>query len=215
MEERDSNELPLSLGPASRAHIADIMGNDTSESDKSTSSKVTRVRILGTVIDKKVFRTAGKTDYGVLSVDDGSGYMIQVKAWSINVTAIEKAQTGDMIDIIGRVVHRDEEVFLTAEIIRKIEDPNWETVRELEIIWDHLRRLKSDKVRSGSSSYTPSKIRSEVLRIIEGAENENGIDYMDLVKRIRRFDEEEVKKVLKKLLNQGEIYESRPGKYMK
>jgi DNA replicative helicase MCM subunit Mcm2 (Cdc46/Mcm family) len=38
---------------------------------------------------------------------------------------------------------------------------------------------------------------------------------MDLVKRIRRFDEEEVKKVLKKLLNQGEIYESRPGKYMK
>ncbi len=97
--------------------------------------RIPRARVLGTVVDKFVRDDQG---YATLRLDDGSE-TISLRAWREGVPELASFNVGDLIDIIGRVREFEGEVYLVPDFIFRVEDSNWELVRELEIL--RVRRL--------------------------------------------------------------------------
>lgn len=195
--------------PAVKLHIEDIVrGKFVKEEDGRrvfvTLNKrvVSRVRVLGTVVRK--FANEDKS-YGFLILDDGTE-TIRVKVWRENVELIEQFEEGDIVDIFGRVREFGEEIYIVPEIIVKIDDPNWEILRELEIMNDKLESLK----RNG-------EIISEVtiLEVLERLDKGEGVSIEDLARELGNPPKENLQKVLRILMNRGEIYESKPNYYRK
>ncbi|MCD6221588.1 hypothetical protein J7K25_05475, partial [bacterium] len=51
----------------------------------------------------------------------------------IDLETLENIEKGDLIDVIGKIREYNEERYIQPEIIVKIEDPNFEVLRKLEI----------------------------------------------------------------------------------
>lgn len=99
--------------------------------------KLSRVHILATVTGTYL-STDRKYAYAVL--DDGTG-IVRVKAFQ-DTKIISGARKGDIVDVIGRVRHYNGEVHLYPEIVKMIDDPNYETLRKIEIV-HVMQELKS------------------------------------------------------------------------
>jgi len=104
--------------------------------------KISRVRVLATVIDKFVSEDG---NYITLTLDDTTD-TIRCKIFMnsnfpdstsrqnlINQKVISNIEKGDLIDVIGKIREYNEERYIQPEIIVKIEDPNFEVLRKLEI----------------------------------------------------------------------------------
>lgn len=103
--------------------------------------EVLRVNLVATVVDKFVRDDGG---YATLTLDDGSG-TIRAKGWSDGASEIEEFGVGDLVNVIGKVREYEGEIHLVQEVIRELEDPNWELVRELEILEDRRALLEEGK----------------------------------------------------------------------
>jgi RPA family protein len=90
--------------------------------------KISRVRVLATVIDKFVSESG---DYAALTLDDTTD-TIRCKIFG-DLEIIENIEKGDLVDVIGKVREYNEEIYIQPEIIVKITDPNLEVLRKLEI----------------------------------------------------------------------------------
>jgi len=92
--------------------------------------ELTRARVMATVVERFLREDQG---YCVLRVDDGTG-VIRLKAWREDVPRLASFGVGDLIDVLGRVREYGGEVYLVPDVVVKVKDPNWELVRELEIL---------------------------------------------------------------------------------
>jgi RPA family protein len=90
--------------------------------------KISRVRILATVIDKFLSEDG---NYGTITLDDGTD-TIRAKAFQ-DLRIIEPVEKGDIIDLIGKIREYNEERYIQPEIIVKVADPNFEVLRKLEL----------------------------------------------------------------------------------
>lgn len=115
-----------------------------------------RVNIIATVVDKFVRDDGG---YATLRLDDGSA-TIRAKAWSEGVEEMESFEVGDLVKVVGKVREYEGEVHLVPEIIKEVEDPNWELVWELEIL-ENRKRMYSQGVRPEVKSEEPEQGESE------------------------------------------------------
>ncbi len=106
--------------------------------------RLSRVRILATIVDK-FLSESGK--YAAMTLDDGTD-TIRAKAFNI-VSVFDPFLPGDIVDFIGKVREYNGELYLTPEIIRKVGDPNYEILRELEIRKDKMEwNMKRETVSS-------------------------------------------------------------------
>ena len=94
-----------------------------------SGQKLSRVRVLATVVDKFVSED-GK--YASITLDDGTG-TIRAKSFKA-VVILENVSKGDMIDLIARIRFYNDEVYLMPEIIYKPLDPNFLTLRKAELV---------------------------------------------------------------------------------
>jgi RPA family protein len=215
MEKKAPLEPTIDSRPYRRVHIADLLVDSKSDSTISERGQPVLVKIFGTVVDKGLFRSKGKVDYSVILVDDGSGLAIHVKTWGDDTKMLENVGVGDLIDVVGKTRWNKDAAYITPMIIHKVNDPNWETVHELEIIRDQLKKDNTKPSSPVQQEQRLVKIESKLIEIIESVDNGTGVQYGELVDRIEHSTEDEVKKALNELLSKGEIYESRPGRYMK
>ncbi len=103
--------------------------------------RVSRARILGTVVEKFVREDQG---YAVLRLDDGTE-TISIRAWREGVRELVGLNLGDLIDIMGRVREFEGEVYLVPDLILRVKNQNWELVRELEILRSRKQALAQGK----------------------------------------------------------------------
>ena len=89
--------------------------------------RLSRVRMIATIVDKFISETK---KFSSITLDDASD-TIRAKTW--NSLILDEFQVGDIIDITGKVKEYQGEVFLAPEVIRKVENLNWEILRELEV----------------------------------------------------------------------------------
>ncbi|MCK4730051.1 MAG: OB-fold nucleic acid binding domain-containing protein [Candidatus Aenigmarchaeota archaeon] len=108
----------------------------TSEEDKYTPNyvemedgkKISRVRIMATVLDKYVSEDG---NYASLTLDDTTD-TIRCKIFK-ELDIIETIEKGDLVDLVGKLKEYNEERYIQPEIMVRIENPNFEVLRILEL----------------------------------------------------------------------------------
>lgn len=171
--------------------------------------KVSRVNLIASVIGNY---KSDNGDYGFLELDDGSG-VIRVKAWKEDVRLIEDINIGDMVLIIGRVREINSDAYVLAEIVKKIDNKEWATVRkkELQKMFGDVARVEKLIVKNPVEEEIIEDVsvsgRQKVLSIIE---KNDEINMDDLISK-SGLNSEEINNIVKELLKEGEIYQPRVG----
>ncbi|MHA1131180.1 MAG: OB-fold nucleic acid binding domain-containing protein [Candidatus Helarchaeota archaeon] len=190
--------------------------------------RVSRVRILGTIVNKWIPSSdSERTPQATIIIDDGTA-TIRIKAWKDNITIFEDVEIGDIVDIIGHVRKYEEEIYITPELIKKIEDPNWELVRELEII-ECIERIKSGQrfqeyssptsgeltknaEITGSDKTEKSIFKDKIVELIRNLDDGVGVSVL-LLKEQANIPEIDFHNAIMELINEGTIYQPNSGKY--
>ncbi len=159
--------------------------------------KVVRVNVLANCVDK--FIQDGEKKYASLTIDDASG-QIKIKAFGDDIELLKKINQGDTLQIVGNLREWNAELYILPEIIKSV-DPRWLLVRKLEI-----QKLKEDIPDPKNAT-----LRDKIMQIIRSSEEQGGVDTEKIIMDVEA-KEALVKEVLKKLLEEGLIYEPRPGR---
>jgi hypothetical protein len=159
--------------------------------------KISRINILANCVDK--FIQEGDKKYASLTVDDASG-QIRLKAFGDDVAILKDVMQGDTLQIVGNVREWNAELYLIPEIVKKV-DPRWLLVRKLEI----QNSRKDIPVSSGSP------VKDIIMQKIKNAETDGGIDIDTMIMDVEASPDL-INTEIKKLLEEGLIYEPRPGR---
>ena len=187
---------------------------------------ISRVNLIGSVVD--VFISPERS-FASVALDDGSG-TINVRTFKEDIGMLEGLKVGDMVMVIGRIREYNNDKYIIPEIIKNLNDPNWELVRRLELLKEYgvpkveikdFVEVKSGNtvmVENGSENVVSEQVgevtsssRNKILSLIEKAD-ENGAEH-SLILSSLGITEEEAAPILKELLSEGEIYQNRPGRY--
>ncbi len=161
--------------------------------------KIVRVNILANCVDK--FIQDGEKKYASLTVDDASG-QIRLKAFGEDIEPLKDIIQGDTLQVIGNVREWNGELYMIPEAIKKV-DPRWLLVRKLEI---QNARKDMPAAESGDSS-----LKDSIMSKIKEAEGEGGIDIDTIIMDVEASPDL-INADIKKLLEEGLIYEPRPGR---
>ncbi len=93
-----------------------------------SGQRLSRVRILATAVDKFVSEN-GK--FAALTLDDGTD-TIRTKVFNA-LSMLESIGKGDIVEVIARIKEYQEEIYLLPEVVTKVDDPNAELLRQLEL----------------------------------------------------------------------------------
>ncbi|RLI97779.1 MAG: hypothetical protein DRO99_02470 [Candidatus Aenigmatarchaeota archaeon] len=208
---------------AKKVKISDIVngewvqqeGMDPSYVISKSGEKVSRARILATVMNKFI---SEDKNFGSVTMDDGSDTM-RAKCFK-DLEPIENAEKGSLVDVIGKVREYNGEIYVMPEVVRKVDDPNMLLLRELEIK-KHRKDVEKQKGREddgqGSGAIRPAgsekdELRRKVLEIIESGKE--GMEYSKVIEQSGE-PEEKIEPVINDLLSEGICYEPMPGKIKK
>jgi RPA family protein len=197
---------------AFKLRIGDLLrGNQIFEETESQNKRlkfielgnkqILRVNIIANVVDK--FTSDGETRFASITIDDGSG-QIRARLFGEDIHKFEDLTQGDTLVIIGLLRVFNQELYLIPELIKKL-DPKYLLVRKLEID----RSYKSEpEIRPKQKILI---LREEITNMIKEKESSEGIDKEELIMKIKA-PPELINQEITKLLEEGIIYEPRPGR---
>ena len=183
------------------AHIVTLWGE-----------KASRVRVLGTVVDKNIDERMC-----FLFLDDGTG-VISLRAWGEDARRLEKYEVGSLLDVIGKVREFAGEVYLYPELIVRVEDPNLETVRLLEIVRNRKKILMAGMPPAPKEAVPKIEVvemvtpESEIEAAIERLDRGDGVTVEELASALK-ISKPEAWEGIRRLLAQGVVYEFKEGRY--
>ena len=157
-------------------------------------TKVSRVNIIGTIVLK-----TDEQNYRSILIDDGSG-KLPVRSFE-KYEVFDGVGIGDVVLIIGRPREFGEK-YIVPEVIKKIEDPAWIEVRKAELKKPEVG-VSEEKVNGVAVS--PA---DKIFSLIKEADKGAGVDVEDIIKK---SNISEAEKIIRTLLEEGEIFELKPG----
>lgn len=157
--------------------------------------KITRVNIVANVVEKY---SSGEKPYVSLTIDDASG-QIRLKIFGDDVQKFSEVTQGDSVLVIGLLRNYNNELYITPEIIRK-QDPRYLLVRKLEFEKNAPKEV-DNKERLALSD--------KIVNMVKEAEPE-GVSQEKIMLDLHETPEL-INQEIKKALEQGIIYEPRPG----
>lgn len=166
--------------------------------------KINRVNVIGNIVDK--YEVQGEKKYIFLKLDDGSG-QISLKVFGDDVAKFQEFSQGETVVVIGVLRHWNNETYIQPEII-KVQDPKYLLVRKLEL----------EKERSKLSDSHPIErtqiraLRDKILDKIKSSEEDGGIEVDKIIIDLRESSPEMINQEIKKLIEDGIVFEPRPGK---
>lgn len=173
--------------------------------------KISRINLIASVVLKPANENL---NYQNIVLDDGSG-KISVRSFEENEYT-KDINVGDVVLLIGRPREYGNEKYIVPEIIKKVENPLWIKVRNLELkkgktiakntINDNEEPILKEEPIEVIENGKPSNKICELIKIIDTGE---GADIEEVISK-SKFDEAE--KIIRNLLEEGEIFEVKPGK---
>lgn len=160
--------------------------------------KVSRVNLIATIIDKQV-----SSSLATITIDDSTG-KIQARAFNEEIKKVENVNIGDPVLLIGRPRKFNESLFITIEIIKKI-DPLWMKIRKQELEREFELSKKEEPIPIINSS------GDKILQLIKSLDPGEGTSINELISK-SGINEKQLEGVLSELIKLGEIYEPKPGK---
>ena len=156
--------------------------------------KIARARVMANVVDMYVNKEKG---FGFLVLDDGTA-TVRAKSFS-GIKMLESVKVGDLVDVIGKVRKSGDEVWISAEIVRKVEDPNFETLRALEVT--KQLREQEEKIRKIEEvMHTTSDVDELIEMLSDSVDRDTVLAYVEL-KEKKGEEKEEIGDVEEKVLN--------------
>ncbi len=233
--------------PAVKVRISDIKNGRFFPGEKESMKpsyllttfgrKISRVNLFATVTDK--FVNEDET-YVSLTLDDGTG-SIKAKAFRDVVRLVKNLEIGDMVIIIGKIREWGDDFYISVEVARKIEDPNYEIYRKLELIKEILPykrmiiELKSMRERMSEEEFIKEAkkkfgvddetirfllesereeekdYKAEVLKIVKELDRGSGVDVIHLFE-IMKLPAQTLDAILTELISDGKIEEVEAGR---
>ncbi len=205
-----------------------------------TNKRISRINIIATIIE---VNDQSKLWY----IDDGTS-SISIRFLGDIIMPID-IKIGEIIMVIGRVRKYGEEVYIAPEIVKKIDDPKWVKVRQLEILKQELELddsldendlnetdNKNENIEDKSKILNDNKTKSiseqkeekknfenkkeesleetlmpsqKICKMIKQLDLGKGANIDELKEKLNMLN---IDKLLQTLLEEGEIFEIRPGK---
>ncbi len=160
--------------------------------------QVVRVNVIANIIDKYV--QEGEKKYAVITLDDASG-QIKAKAFGDDTVKLEGFSQGDTVMVIGLLRSWNNEVYLTPEIIKK-KEPAFLLIRKLEVEKTKPKMLEKSEL---------VQLRDSILASVKENEANGGVDIDKMILNLKAAPDV-INLEIKKLLEEGMVYEPRPGK---
>ena len=164
--------------------------------------KIVRVNVVGNIVDK--YESEGEKRYSFLTLDDGSG-QIKLKSFGDDVEKFKDINQGQTVLVIGVLRNFNNETYISPEIVR-MQDPKYLLIRKME----------TEKDKSKNSEPVVKEqiiaIKDKILDAIKNSEDEGGIDTDKIIMDLRETSPEIINQEIKKLLEEGIVFEPRPGK---
>ncbi|MFB6075851.1 MAG: OB-fold nucleic acid binding domain-containing protein [Candidatus Aenigmatarchaeota archaeon] len=169
--------------PAKKVMVEDVVNGNYFQKEGFESNyvltpmgrKVSRVNLLGTIM-KKFINDDG--DYGFIVIDDETE-TIRAKVFQ-NTSILEGIKEGQLVKVIGKVREYNDELYLNLEHVKELGDPNWLTLRLLEVyktesdLKEKIKEIK-DKDLSQEEMFNKAEkegINKELLTESEDTEEE-------------------------------------------
>lgn len=193
--------------------------------------KISRVNLLAPVIQTDI-----RENFSTITIDDGSA-TIQVRAFKEDAGMLQGIHIGDLVNVLGKVREYLNVIYITPDVVKKLDNPAWMTVRKLELKkWygepeaivkkeqeaivqsqqpaipvtpQALPQQPQPEEKKAEEKITQSP-RKRVLTKISEAGDE-GIN-IDLIIQESQLPEQEAEELITELLKEGEIYMPRPGR---
>ena len=159
--------------------------------------KVVRCNIIANIVDKYV--QEGEKKFASLTLDDGTG-QLKVKTFGEDIEKVTPYNQGDTILVIGLVRSWNNELYLTPDIIKK-KETSYLLIRKLESEQAFPKKAKGENMQ----------LKDTLLLLVKEAEKEQGIDIEKVVIELKEHPSL-VNQEIKKLLEEGVIYEPRQGR---
>ncbi len=161
--------------------------------------KVVRVNILANCVDK--FIQEGEKQFASITIDDASG-QLKLKAFGDDIEPLKEIMQGDTLQVIGNMREWNGELYMIPEVAKKV-DVRWLLVRKLEI---QNARRDIPVAENGNMD-----LKNSIMTKIKSAEADGGID-IDTIIMDTEASPDAINTEVKKLLEEGLIYEPRPGR---
>ncbi len=159
--------------------------------------QASRVNVMAIIIDKQD---------NSLKVEDGTG-SIECRLFNETIN-IEKLKVGDIVLIIAKPREYEQKKYLVPEIVKKIDNKKWIEYRKKELELINYKPVKQEQNIEVKEEPTTNKALL-VLEKIKELDKGEGVLLEDLLKEL---DLEESDKYIDLLLNEGEIFEIKPGR---
>lgn len=235
--------MMIERSPAKKVRISDLVNGKYFYGSKeemkpsyvitSFGEKISRVNLIGTVIDKFV---SADGNYSSATVDDGTE-AIRVK--SFEGLPFEKFELGDSIRVIGKLKEYNGELYISHELIEKVKDVNFELLSKIEVLNNLVKQKKIiDDVKLLSSQVDEVELKSyardtysideetlsviieskkkevdykpAVLEVIEKLDEGKGVEIRKLFE-VLNLPENVVERTLDMLINEGSLFEPTIG----
>lgn len=169
------------------------------------SKKIVRVNLIANIVERyESTRQEEGRNYVFFTIDDGSG-QIKLKSFGEDSDKFKEALQGQTVTVIGTLKNWNNETYIAPEIIR-----------ETDSKYLILRKLETEKDKALFSAPVEKEkimaIKDKILDLVKGAENEGGVDLEKLIMSLRDFSPAMINQEIQKLLEEGIIFEPRPGK---
>jgi len=174
--------------------------------------KIIRVNIIGNIVDKYESGESAPGDenksrkYVFYTLDDGSG-QIRLKIFSDDYEKFKDFHQGQTVVVIGTLRNWNDETYISPEIIRET-DPKYLLVRKLETEKEKAMAFES----SPDKKEKVTAIKDKILELIKSSESDGGIETEDISQKFVEVSPALIQQEIKKLLEEGIIFEPRPGK---
>lgn len=197
-------EQKLKRNTAYKLRIGEILeGKQIIESERLkcvelNGKTIVRINLIANVVDKYIQDEEKK--FGSITLDDATG-QIKVKVFGDDIEKFSPLNQGDTILIIGLIRSWNNELYITPEIIKK-KEPSYLLVRKLEIEAEQPKSLDTTQL---------TQLKDKMISLIKESEKDNGIDVDKIILDLKE-PPEVINQEIKKLLEEGIVYEPRPGR---
>jgi len=174
--------------------------------ETSDGRRISRISLISTVVQKSEEGSSPKSAV----LDDGSS---RISARSFENTKIfDDISVGDAVLVVGKPREFGNEKYLLAEIAKKI-NPLWIKVRKLEL-GDMPNSISAGKNNDFDEKNTRQKknkvnITEEICGIVKLLDEGGGADIEEVISASKIADAE---RIIRSLLEGGELFEIRAGK---
>lgn len=191
------------------------------------NKRVSRVNLIGTVVNK--FDNEDGS-YSTITIDDSTS-TIRLKAFRDDTIRLKEINPSNIVLVIGKVREYNAELFIAPEVVKILDNPNWELARKLELI----------KICGKPTKIIPTYVTSHETNIQKTAPNQPETNTELVVENVNVEEEntrqkiyslisntmgmisikevaekaslpaQEAEEVINVLLAEGEIFEPKPG----